>query len=83
MHKAIFGNIGRMQKTSKTCCGKSVKVSQIAVNCNATCPGCIAQVDEELAAYKEIIAISTLDTTELKASVAKFEPVRYQTVYFL
>jgi len=86
-HKASVGFIGRTQKTAKTECGRTVRTSLIAIDSDATCPGCRAKADKLLEGMKliaehgERTGLST--TNGVRDAIAKFEPVRYQTVYFL
>lgn len=86
IHKAIVSFVGRRQKTAKTCCGKTVKLSCIAINTDATCESCRAFVDAEKESYEAAIDSAKacgLDSGPLEVAFKNWFPVRYQTPYFL
>ena len=88
-HQAIFGWIGRNQKTTKTTCGIQVKACNIAIDANADCPACIAEAESQnksklavLSAFKE--RYGKLPETVTPEDIASLTtPVKLTTVYFL
>lgn len=86
-HKAYLTFIGRTQKTAKTECGRTVKTSDIAIDADCTCPGCIAAVDESFKGHEALLehakTLPGLNTDDLARTLEAARPGRYQTVYFL
>ena len=85
-HKAYLSFIGRTQKTAKTECGKTVKVTQLAIDCDADCPDCRAEVDRT---YDALASVAAFQKKEFGPSAAiaevekaAHEPRQYSTAYF-